>query len=50
VGIAAYLGSSDVFDSAVADFAAAYADVTAADHATLVAAVREGSIEARVGI
>jgi uncharacterized protein (DUF2252 family) len=50
VGIAAYLGSSDVFDSAVADFAAAYADVTAADHATLVAAVREGSIEARVGV
>jgi uncharacterized protein (DUF2252 family) len=50
VAIAAYLGGSDVFDSAIAEFATAYADVTAADHATLVAAVNEGRLEARVGV
>ena len=32
IAIASYLGKSDVFDSAVADFAAAYADVAEADH------------------
>lgn len=45
IEIAGYLGASDVFDRAVADFAAAYADRTEADHALLAAAAAEGRIE-----
>ena len=33
VAIAAYLGSSDVFDRAIVEFAEAYADQTERDHA-----------------
>jgi Uncharacterized protein conserved in bacteria (DUF2252) len=36
--IAAYLGSGDAFDRAVADFAVRYADLNEQDHATLVRA------------
>ena len=32
IAMASYLGKSDVFDRAVADFASAYADVAEADH------------------
>jgi hypothetical protein len=32
IAIASYLGKSDIFDNAVADFASAYADVAEADH------------------
>ena len=39
VQIAAYLGKSDRFDRAVADFAVAYADQTERDHEALCAAV-----------
>jgi uncharacterized protein (DUF2252 family) len=46
IAIGAYLGSSDVFDRAVADFAAAYADQTDRDHASLAAAVSSGRIVA----
>jgi hypothetical protein len=35
--ISGYLGKSDEFDEAVADFSLAYADLTVADHAALVA-------------
>jgi uncharacterized protein (DUF2252 family) len=34
IAIAAYLGSGDVFDKAIADFAAAYADQNESDYAT----------------
>jgi uncharacterized protein (DUF2252 family) len=44
--IAGYLGDSDTFDEALAAFALAYATQTAADHATFVAAIRAGRIEA----
>ncbi len=44
--ISGYLGQSDEFDRAVADFALAYADQTEKDHATLEAAVRSGRITA----
>lgn len=47
VAIAAYLGSGDVFDRAVADFALAYAAQTTADHAALTAAIDAGRITAR---
>lgn len=44
VAIAAYLGTSDTFDGAIADFAEAYADVNARDHAAYVAAIRAGRV------
>jgi uncharacterized protein (DUF2252 family) len=39
VAISAYLGTSDVFDSAVADFAETYAEVNQRDHAAYTAAI-----------
>ena len=50
VAIAAYLGSSDLFDHAVADFAEAYAEQNALDHAALAAAIRSGRITAQTGV
>src|SRR5215217_74242 len=44
VQIAAYLGKSERFDEAIADFAEAYADQTERDHASLCAAVESGRI------
>jgi uncharacterized protein (DUF2252 family) len=49
VQIAAYLGKSERFDGAVADFAEAYADQTERDHATLCAAVKSGRVPADAG-
>lgn len=45
-----YLGSGDVFDQAIAGFALTYADQNERDHQALVAAVRAGRVEARVGV
>jgi uncharacterized protein (DUF2252 family) len=47
LAIAAYLGKSSVFDKAVADFAADYADQNERDHASLAAAVESGRVEAK---
>jgi len=44
--IAGYLGKSDRFDRALADFAEQYADITEQDHAALAAAVEEGRAQA----
>ena len=46
IAIAAYLGGSDVFDRAIAQFAAAYADQNERDHKSLVDAVASGRIAA----
>ncbi len=46
--ISGYLGKSDTVDQAIGDFAVAYADQNAKDHAALVAAVRAGRIKALV--
>ncbi len=46
IAIAAYLGGSDVFDRAITEFAAAYADQNERDHKSLVAAVASGRIAA----
>jgi uncharacterized protein (DUF2252 family) len=46
VQIAAYLGKSERFDRAIADFAQAYADQTERDHAALCAAVKSGRVAA----
>jgi hypothetical protein len=43
--ISGYLGKGDVFDEAVADFAATYADQNEHDHAVLMKAVRAGRLE-----
>jgi len=48
VQIAAYLGKSERFDNAIADFGEAYADQTEQDHADLCAAVESGRITAYV--
>jgi len=42
--ISAYLGMSDKFDGAIADFAEAYADVNARDHAAYLEAIKAGRI------
>jgi len=44
--IAGYLGRSDRFDRAIAEFAETYADVTEQDHAALGRAVAEGRADA----
>jgi hypothetical protein len=50
IAIATYLGSSDKFDQAVADFAQTYADLTERDHAALAQAVASGRAEALSGV
>jgi uncharacterized protein (DUF2252 family) len=50
IAIAAYLGGSDVFDNAVADFAERYADQTERDYQGLVSAVSSGRIKAESGV
>ncbi|HEX5699320.1 MAG TPA: DUF2252 domain-containing protein [Rubrobacter sp.] len=50
VQIAGYLGKSERFDRAVADFAEAYADQTEQDHAALCAAVKSGRVPTDEGV
>jgi uncharacterized protein (DUF2252 family) len=45
--ISGYLGNNDVFAQAIADFSEVYADQTKSDHAALVAAIKEGRVQAR---
>ena len=50
VAIASYLGKSDVFDNAIADFAETYADQNERDYQALADAVSSGRIKARTGV
>ena len=50
VAIASYLGSGDTFDRAIAEFAVSYADQNALDHQTLVDAIKDGSVQAELGV
>jgi uncharacterized protein (DUF2252 family) len=50
IAIAAYLGKSDVFDLAIADFATAYADQNERDYQAMVDAVSSGRLEAQTGL
>ena len=50
VAIAAYLGSGRVFDEAIADFSAAYADQNLADYETFKGAVDSGRLTAETGL
>ena len=45
--IGGYLGANDAFDSALANFAASYADQAERDHTTLVKSIRAGRLKAR---
>jgi hypothetical protein len=46
--ITGYLGKSDAFDEAIADFSVAYADQTERDYEVLMRAVRAGRLEVAV--
>jgi uncharacterized protein (DUF2252 family) len=50
VALAAYLGGSDRFGQAIADFAESYADQNERDYAALQAAVKDGKVEATTEI
>ena len=50
IALAAYLGGSDTFDQAIADFAETYADQNERDYAALQAAVKDSRAEAITGI
>jgi Uncharacterized protein conserved in bacteria (DUF2252) len=50
IAIGSYLGSSDVFDKAMARFAEAYADQNERDYAALKEAVDSGRVEAETGL
>ncbi len=50
VAITAYLGRSDSFDRAIAEFSRRYADQNQRDHENFVDAVESGALEAREGV
>ena len=50
IAIASYLGTSDTFDRALAEFSRAYADQNETDYATLSAAVEDGRVAAKTGV
>jgi hypothetical protein len=50
IAIASYLGGSDAFDRAVADFSVAYADQNERDYEAFAAAVSSGRLTARTGL
>ena len=50
IAIASYLGNSDAFDRAIADFASAYADQNERDYQAMADAVTSGRLEAQTGL
>jgi uncharacterized protein (DUF2252 family) len=50
IAIASYLGSGQVFDEAIGDFAEAYADQNERDYQALVQAVESGRLQAQSGL
>jgi uncharacterized protein (DUF2252 family) len=50
IAIASYVGSSDVFDRAIASFAEAYADQNERDYAALKSAVKANKIKATIEV
>jgi len=50
IALSAYLGGSDKFDQAIADFAETYADQNERDYAALQAAVKDGRAQATTDI
>ena len=50
VAIASYLGVSDRFDQAIADFATLYADQAEKDYAALLKAIKQGKVPVEIGV
>jgi hypothetical protein len=50
IAIGSYLGTSDVFDRAIASFADAYADQNERDYAALLDAISSGRVVAETGV
>jgi uncharacterized protein (DUF2252 family) len=50
IAIASYLGKSDAFDRAIADFSAVYADQNERDHEALLKAVKSGRLPAELDV
>ncbi len=50
IAIASYLGKSDAFDRAIADFSTAYADQNERDYAAFIAAIDSGRLIAQAGL
>jgi uncharacterized protein (DUF2252 family) len=50
IAIASYLGKADVFDRAIADFSATYADQNERDYEAFAAAVKSERLTARTGL
>jgi hypothetical protein len=50
IAIAGYLGQGDVFDRAIAEFSAAYADQNERDYEAFKAAVNSGRLIAQTGV
>ena len=50
IAIASYLGNSAVFDNAIADFAAAYADQNERDFQAFTKAIQDGRLHAERGV
>jgi len=50
IAIASYLGKSDAFDQAIANFSAVYADQNERDYAAFRAAVDSGRLTAQTGV
>jgi uncharacterized protein (DUF2252 family) len=48
--IAGYLGNRNVFDQAIASFAETYADQAERDHAALLAAIKDGRVQAQTDV
>jgi hypothetical protein len=50
IAIASCMGTSDVFDRAIADFSTAYADQNERDYQAVVEAVETGRLQAQAGL
>jgi uncharacterized protein (DUF2252 family) len=50
IAMAAYLGTGDAFDRAIADFSCAYADQNERDYEAMLKAVDSGRLEAQTGL
>ena len=50
IAIASYLGKSDAFDQAIADFSAKYADQNERDYEAFIAAINSGRLVAQTGL
>ena len=50
IAIASYLGKGDLFDRAIADFSAIYADQNERDYEAFIAAVKSGRLIAQTGV